>query len=81
MFGENSTLCDTDEVCRSMSCARTAGLNYRYSRFDCADDLFGDMCQAANRFMMQVINEQDGSQIHYEPTETDYLTGVETRRP
>lgn len=61
MFGEHSALCDEDDVVRSMHIARTGGLNYRFNQFDCADDLYTDMCQAANRFMMGVVSDQNAA--------------------
>ncbi len=59
MFGEHSSLCDRDDVEQSILSAQSGGLNYRFNQYDCADDLYTDMCQAANRFMMEVVNSQN----------------------
>jgi phospholipase/carboxylesterase len=68
MYGDQSELCDTDEVCRSLRHAYSAGLQYRFAQFSAADELDTAMAEAANRFMMDVVV----GQCRGEPSEQGY---------
>jgi phospholipase/carboxylesterase len=76
MYGEHASLCDTDDVCRSIRIARNAGLSYSFNQFDCGDELYADMCQAANRFMMSIINDgQPNLPVAASSLQSDSLLG------
>jgi phospholipase/carboxylesterase len=63
MYGEQSELCDTDEVCRSLQHAHSAGLKYRFSQFPASDELDTAMADTANRFMMELVTGQPDSSM------------------
>jgi hypothetical protein len=58
MYGERSELCDTNEVCRSLQTAHSAGLEYRFAQFPANDELDTAMAETANRFMMELVTGQ-----------------------
>jgi len=58
MYGEQSELCDTDDVCRSLRQVHSAGLAYRFAQFPTNDGLDTAMAESANRFMMELITGQ-----------------------
>ncbi len=58
MYGQQSELCDTDEVCRSLRHVHSAGLQYRFSQFATGDEFDTAMADAANRFMMDLVVDQ-----------------------
>ncbi len=58
MYGQQSELCDTNEVCRSLRHVHSAGLRYQFAQFPAGDDLDTAMTDTANRFMMDVVVEK-----------------------
>jgi phospholipase/carboxylesterase len=67
MYGQESKLCNEVDVRRSKQHGCGAGLGYQFVQFPHGDDLYSDMTQTANRFMMQIVTE------FFEPSvEIDY---------
>ena len=63
MYGEQSEICDTDEVCRSLRHVHSAGLRYQFAQFPGGDVLDSAMTETANRFMMDLVLEQSSSTL------------------
>ncbi len=67
MFGLNSTIFDTDEVCRSIRFAHTASLRYQFAQFACGDEFDTSMAATANRFMMKLVAGEESPSVVEEP--------------
>ncbi len=73
MYGEESKLCNELEVIRAKQHGCGAGLNYQFVQFPHGDELYSDMSQMANRFMMQIVNDSLESSMEIEYTHHDAL--------
>jgi phospholipase/carboxylesterase len=74
MYGEQSKLCNEVEVLRSKQHGSGAGLSYQFVQFPNGDDLYSDMTQMANRFMMQIVNEYSEPAVELEYDHNDVFS-------